>query len=106
MGSARARRLVDLWAQRESIAEGDEHRIPLEAFGYRWFRIGTLNYALERSTDVPTLETDVRDGHPAKTRERRATPRGEPRVAPGAKRASAARSEGAKKPPRSPSKKR
>ncbi|UJR83881.1 alpha-amylase family protein [Sandaracinus amylolyticus] len=47
-------RLVDLWAARESLAGEDGlHRIPLESFGYRWYRVGSLNYALHRSPETP-----------------------------------------------------
>jgi maltose alpha-D-glucosyltransferase/alpha-amylase len=42
-------RLVDLMHEEESAADdGHVHRIVLEAYGYRWFRIRGLNYALER----------------------------------------------------------
>ncbi|MFJ5488197.1 alpha-amylase family protein [Hansschlegelia beijingensis] len=43
-------RLVDLLAQAHSEAdEDDRHRIVLEGYGYRWFRVGGLNYLLDRS---------------------------------------------------------
>jgi maltose alpha-D-glucosyltransferase/alpha-amylase len=42
--------LSDLLAEEESRAgEDGRHRLTLEAFGYRWFRIGRLNYALRRA---------------------------------------------------------
>ncbi|HEX7240077.1 MAG TPA: alpha-amylase family protein [Longimicrobiaceae bacterium] len=41
--------LTDLWAEGESRADaGGAHRIVLDAFGYRWFRVGGLGYALRR----------------------------------------------------------
>jgi maltose alpha-D-glucosyltransferase/alpha-amylase len=43
-------RLVDLLAEEESRASSSGvHRIALDAFGYRWFRVGGLNYALRRT---------------------------------------------------------
>lgn len=42
-------RLVDLLAEEESRAdERGTHHIPLDAHGSRWFRVGSLNYAIER----------------------------------------------------------
>jgi maltose alpha-D-glucosyltransferase/alpha-amylase len=58
----RAERLVDLIAEGESVADGRGfHSIALEAFGYRWFRAGDLNYALRRTTETP-----LRQERPAK----------------------------------------
>jgi maltose alpha-D-glucosyltransferase/alpha-amylase len=43
-------RLVDLLVEEESRARrSGEHRLAIDAFGYRWFRVGDLNYALGRS---------------------------------------------------------
>ena len=42
-------RLVDLIAEDESRAERGTHRMALDAYGYRWFRVGGLNYALQRA---------------------------------------------------------
>lgn len=45
-------RLVDLRAETESLAdEKGVHRVTLDAFGYRWFRVGGLNYALHRTRE-------------------------------------------------------
>jgi maltose alpha-D-glucosyltransferase/alpha-amylase len=45
-------RLVDLLVERESMAEEDgAHRLLLDAYGYRWFRVGGLNYALYRTRE-------------------------------------------------------
>jgi maltose alpha-D-glucosyltransferase/alpha-amylase len=42
-------RLVDLLAEEESRAgKSGRHDIILEPYGYRWFRVGGLNYALRR----------------------------------------------------------
>ena len=40
--------LVNLIEQERSEAEGGVHRIVLGAYGYRWYRVGGLNYALQR----------------------------------------------------------
>jgi len=43
-------RLVNLLAQNHSEADADgRHTIVLEGYGYRWFRVGGLNYLLNRS---------------------------------------------------------
>ncbi|MBA3313970.1 MAG: trehalose synthase [Planctomycetaceae bacterium] len=45
-------RLVDLLAEDESRADGrGVHLIPLEAYGYRWFRVGGLNHAIRRERE-------------------------------------------------------
>ncbi|HEX2095155.1 MAG TPA: alpha-amylase family protein [Longimicrobiaceae bacterium] len=41
-------RLTDLLREEESRADRGTHRIALDAFGYRWFRVGGPNYALRR----------------------------------------------------------
>lgn len=42
-------RLVNLLAEDESAADDNgQHRIQLEAYGYRWYRVGGLNYAIRR----------------------------------------------------------
>ena len=42
--------LVNLMANNESHAdERGIHRIALEAYGYRWYRVGNLNHVLQRS---------------------------------------------------------
>ena len=42
--------LVNLLVKDESKADGKGfHRIALEAYGYRWYRVGNLSYALHRS---------------------------------------------------------
>jgi maltose alpha-D-glucosyltransferase/alpha-amylase len=47
-------RLVDLLAEEESRARpSGAHHIALDAFGYRWFRVGGLNYALHRGRRSP-----------------------------------------------------
>ncbi|HEX3035203.1 MAG TPA: glycosyl hydrolase, partial [Thermodesulfobacteriota bacterium] len=44
--------LVNLLVKDESKADrGGFHKIALEAYGYRWYRVGDLNYALHRSRD-------------------------------------------------------
>jgi len=43
-------KLVDLINEGESIANDDGvHHIALDAYGYRWYRVGGLNYALYRT---------------------------------------------------------
>jgi maltose alpha-D-glucosyltransferase / alpha-amylase len=45
-------RLSSLLAQEELEADADGvHRIPMEAHGYRWYRVGGLNYALHIQRD-------------------------------------------------------
>lgn len=45
----RRERLVNLLSEHHSVAdEQGQHHIPLEAFGYRWFRVGSLQYLLQR----------------------------------------------------------
>lgn len=42
-------KLVNLLVKDESQADGRGfHRIALEAYGYRWYRVGSLNYILQR----------------------------------------------------------
>jgi|GEM_PF-2211685 len=42
-------RLVDMMTIRESTAdEKGQHRIALEAYGYRWFRAGNLSHSLQK----------------------------------------------------------
>jgi maltose alpha-D-glucosyltransferase/alpha-amylase len=42
-------RLVNLLSEQHSVAdERGRHHIPLEACGYRWFRVGSLQYLLRR----------------------------------------------------------
>ena len=48
------RLLVNLLSEDHSQAEaGEKHRLMLEAYGYRWFRVGGLDYLLKRS-DIET----------------------------------------------------
>jgi maltose alpha-D-glucosyltransferase/alpha-amylase len=50
----RGRLLVNLLSDNHSRAEaGKAHRLMLEAYAYRWYRVGGLNYLLERS-DIET----------------------------------------------------
>jgi maltose alpha-D-glucosyltransferase / alpha-amylase len=43
-------KLVNLWADEESQSDdAGVHRISLETHGYRWYRVGGLNYLLRRS---------------------------------------------------------
>jgi hypothetical protein len=41
-------RLVNLLAEDHSRAKSGVHRLALEAYAYRWFRVGGLAYVLER----------------------------------------------------------
>ena len=46
------KRLVNLLTENHSKAqESGKHRIVLEGYGYRWYRVGGLDYLLKR-TDV------------------------------------------------------
>lgn len=43
-------KLVDLLEERENQADSAGlHHIPLDGYGYRWFRVGDLNYAINRT---------------------------------------------------------
>jgi maltose alpha-D-glucosyltransferase/alpha-amylase len=45
-------RLVSLLAEEESAADEEGvHRLVIEAFGYNWYRVGGLNYALRRERE-------------------------------------------------------
>jgi maltose alpha-D-glucosyltransferase / alpha-amylase len=45
--------LVNLLSNDHAIPdESGEHRILLEPYGYRWFRIGGLNYLLKRTENL------------------------------------------------------
>jgi maltose alpha-D-glucosyltransferase/alpha-amylase len=53
-----SRLLVNLLSEDHSQAKaGGKHRFMLEAYGYRWFRVGGLDYLLKRS-DIETESTD------------------------------------------------
>ncbi|MGH9457778.1 MAG: alpha-amylase family protein [Thermoanaerobaculia bacterium] len=53
--------LIDLLEENESRADArGTHRLAVDAHGYRWFRAGTLNYALQRG------RTAEEGGRPAK----------------------------------------
>lgn len=68
---ARGGRLVNLLDESESVADASGvHRIALEACGYRWFRVGDLNYALRRTTETPLRQEHSARAKPAKSRGR------------------------------------
>ena len=49
IGRAEGERLMNLWAGEHSQAGPDgSHRIVLEGFGYRWYRVGGLGHILQR----------------------------------------------------------
>jgi maltose alpha-D-glucosyltransferase/alpha-amylase len=51
--------LVNLLAGDHSRAnEFGRHRIVLEGYGYRWYRVGGLDYLLRR-TDIDQRDTDA-----------------------------------------------
>jgi maltose alpha-D-glucosyltransferase/alpha-amylase len=53
-----SRLLVNLLSEDHSQAKaGGKHRFMLEAYGYRWFRVGGLDYLLKRS-DIETESAD------------------------------------------------
>lgn len=43
-----SRVLANLWKPEESRARSGVHRIDLEPFGYRWYRVGGLSYSIRR----------------------------------------------------------
>jgi maltose alpha-D-glucosyltransferase / alpha-amylase len=58
-GGARDAVLVNLLGEEHSRAEKNgRHRLVIEAYGYRWFRVGGLDYLLRRSDiDQPTKQS-------------------------------------------------
>ena len=49
LGIEGGERLANLLVEDDSTADGGgTHRIPIEAYGYHWYRVGGLNYALRR----------------------------------------------------------
>jgi len=53
------RRLINLLSEDHSHARNDgKHRFMLEPYGYRWYRVGGLDYLLKRSD--PTQRDDGR----------------------------------------------
>lgn len=64
---ARSKRLVNLLYEDDCVADArGHHRIALDAFGYRWFRVGDLNYALRRTTETPLRQERGRTQRRAK----------------------------------------
>ena len=56
---AEAKLLVNLLAEDHSRAnESGKHRIVLEGYGYRWYRVGGLDYLLRR-TEIDQDDTRV-----------------------------------------------
>ena len=59
MNRAGGELLVNLLAEDHSRAnESGKHRIVLEGYGYRWYRVGGLDYLLRR-TDIDQRDTDA-----------------------------------------------
>jgi maltose alpha-D-glucosyltransferase/alpha-amylase len=56
--------LINLLAEDHSRADGrGQHRIVLEPYGYRWYRVGGLDYLLKRSDiDTPAVRGNKRPG--------------------------------------------
>jgi maltose alpha-D-glucosyltransferase/alpha-amylase len=47
-----ANKLVNLLVEDESTADGTgTHRLALEAYGYRWYRVGGLNHIIRRERE-------------------------------------------------------
>jgi maltose alpha-D-glucosyltransferase / alpha-amylase len=60
--------LVDLLSENHSKAESSgNHHLILEAYGYRWYRVGGLDYLLKRS-DIETSSGVKRRGKESKSR--------------------------------------
>ena len=49
--------LVNLLSEEHSRSHNSRHHILLEGYGYRWFRVGGLDYLLRRSASDARLET-------------------------------------------------
>ena len=59
MNRAEGKLLVNLLAEDHSRAnKSGKHRIMLEGYGYRWYRVGGLDY-LQRRTDIDQKDTDA-----------------------------------------------
>jgi maltose alpha-D-glucosyltransferase/alpha-amylase len=59
VSGAHGKLLVNLLAEDHSRAnESGKHRIVLEGYGYRWYRVGGLDYLLRR-TDIDQSDTDA-----------------------------------------------
>ena len=55
--------LINLLTSDHSKSQKGKHRICLDAYGYRWYRVGGLDYLLKR-TDIDTDSTG-KASHPA-----------------------------------------
>ncbi len=56
LGDSRDRTLINLLSTNHSHADGrGRHKVVLEPYGYRWYRVGGLDYLLNRS-DVDTVQ--------------------------------------------------
>jgi maltose alpha-D-glucosyltransferase/alpha-amylase len=54
--------LVNLLTEDHSRAnDRGRHTLLMEGYGYRWYRVGGLDYLLKRAD----IETNAADGHPA-----------------------------------------
>jgi maltose alpha-D-glucosyltransferase / alpha-amylase len=59
-----AKLLVNLLSENHSRAnKRGKHKLVLEPYGYRWYRVGGLDYLLKRS-DIDT-DTPGKTSHPA-----------------------------------------
>src|SRR5262249_29630868 len=66
LGNESDKLLVNLLSEDHSrAAEDGRHRLLLEAFGYRWYRVGGLDYLLKRSESMSIggRASDERAGH-------------------------------------------
>jgi maltose alpha-D-glucosyltransferase / alpha-amylase len=67
LATAKSQMLVNLLSDDHSRPEANgKHRLMLEAYGYRWFRVGGLDYLLVRSN----VEDDASVAVAARTRKR------------------------------------
>jgi len=55
--------LVNLLSEDHSRSKSDRHTLLLEGYGYRWYRVGGLDYLLKRS-DIDT-EATGKVSHPS-----------------------------------------
>ncbi len=59
VSGAHGKLLVNLLAEDHSRAnDSGKHRIVLEGYGYRWYRVGGLDYLLRRS-DIDQSDADA-----------------------------------------------
>lgn len=68
LGTGHRERLNNLFEAEELKSDDDSFAIALPAWGYRWYRVGDLNYSLYRREEDPALDSTHRTTPPKKAR--------------------------------------